>query len=113
MGRVDDPWGLDLDAITDKLARGDFDAYDVDPLPRRSVSLAAGPGTWILESPFQPARAAEAGGNLLLAEVPLGLHTLFSLEGHRIRFAVSENEVVVIRGEDKKTAPIPAPSSRP
>jgi hypothetical protein len=97
LDREEDPWDLDLDRITGRLARGEFNAYDIDLLPRRTVILEAGRGTWVLESPFRPAVCAESGGALRLENLSLGLHTLLSPDGRRIRLGVNASELIVIR----------------
>jgi hypothetical protein len=102
LGRAKDPWEIDLERVTERLARGEFSAYDIDPLPRRSVTLGTGPGTWFLESPFRPAMPADTGGTLQISDLPLGLHTLFSSDGGRIRLTVGRSDLVVLRSDGEK-----------
>jgi len=92
---ADDPWSWDSVTMAERIAAGDFTAYDIDPLPSRDVELDVGDGQWFLESPFAAVRRVDSGGTLVLPAVPLGLHTLFSLEGARIGISVGEKETVV------------------
>jgi hypothetical protein len=90
-----DPWGWDSVAMAERIAAGDFTAFDIDPLPSRDVELAVAEGGWFLESPFATVRGVDSGGTLVLPAVPLGPHTLFSLKGARIGIYVGEKETIV------------------
>jgi hypothetical protein len=91
-----DPWALDLDAISQKVALGVLTAWDIDTLPCRDVEVEPGPGTWFLESPFSPSFEA-AHGKVVLTGVSLGCHRLFSLAGTSWRVAVGEQETALVR----------------
>ncbi len=93
--RADDPWTWDAVAMAERIAAGDFTSYDIDALPSRDVELAPAMGEWFLESPFAAVRSADSAGTLVLPAVPLGRHTLFSLEGARIEISVGEKETIV------------------
>lgn len=95
VGRHADPWGLDLDAIAEKLIHGDFSAYDIDLLPSRDVTLKPGAGEWFLESPFSPSHRLGDGELLTLPGLTLGMHALFRAEGGMIRLSVGEGETVI------------------
>jgi len=69
------------------------------------VTLNTGPGSWFLESPFRPALDAENGGTLQLADLSLGLHTLFSSEGSRIRLSVGKSDLILIHLRRMETTP--------
>ncbi len=90
-----DPWSLDLQAIAEKLIRGDFSAYDIDLLPARDVTLKPGEGQWFLESPFSPVCRIGDSELLTLPGLSLGLHALFREEGGMIRISVGENETFI------------------
>jgi hypothetical protein len=81
MREAPDPWSWDVTAIADTLAAGDFDAYDIDPLPVSDVPLTVPPGTWLLESPFRPPLEPDPGGNILIEGLGFGLHHLFGAGG--------------------------------
>ncbi len=92
----EDPWKLDLPRIEEALARGEFTAYDMDELPCRDVYVNAGPGEWFMESPFSSVTTLTREGNLGLTGVSLGMHGLFSVDGHLTLINVSGTEVVVM-----------------
>ncbi len=100
--RQADRWDLDLDAIADKIAHGDFSAYDIDLLPRRSLCIDLEPGAWFLESPFRPALRTGDDGRLQLADVSLGMHALFSTQGDVVSFSVGAHDLVVTSGRDNR-----------
>jgi hypothetical protein len=85
--RTADPWDLDLDGIAQKIAGGDFSAYDIDELPCRGLSIMAGPGEWFLESPLRPILVPDGAGRIDV-ELSDGLHALFSVEGRLFTIAV-------------------------
>jgi hypothetical protein len=89
-----DPWSLDLDAVAQRIAQGEFTAWDIDPLPCRDAEVEPGPGTWFLESPFSPTFEGN-GGRILLHRIALGTHRLFSLSGRSWTIEVGENECVI------------------
>jgi hypothetical protein len=93
--RAADPWKLDLDGIAQKIAQGDFNAYDIDPLPGRDVTLEPGPGEWFLESPFCPVMTVQANGTLSLLCLAQGMHGLYSTHGPVYRIDVSPAGTVV------------------
>ena len=93
--RAADPWKLDLDGIAQKIAHGGFNAYDIDPLPGRDVTLKPGAGEWFLESPFCPVMTVQADGTLTLVSLAQGMHVLFSTSGHGDRIEVSLGGTVV------------------
>jgi hypothetical protein len=41
----DDPWSVDLDAAAQRIAEGEFTAWDLDRLPSRDVRVSTGGGT--------------------------------------------------------------------
>ena len=85
----EDPWALDLEAVAQQIARGEFTAWDIDPLPCRAVEVCPGPGTWFLESPFSPSFPAKEG-TVFLPLVPFGMHELFALDGQGWTLQVDE-----------------------
>jgi hypothetical protein len=93
MRREPDPWGLDLDAMAEDLAGGAFTTYDADPLPCRDARIAAGAGTWFLESPFRAWRTAE-GGQVAFTDVSLGIHGLYSANGRSLLFQATVEGIV-------------------
>lgn len=97
LGAAPDPWDLDLPAVAEAIARGDFSVYDVERLPCRDVRVEAGQGDWLLESPFRNVLRAEADGALLLPCMALGTHSLFSVDGRCIRISVQERVTAAIR----------------
>jgi hypothetical protein len=80
-----DPWGWDLAHIEQQLATGGFTAHDLDRLPTVDAVVQPGEGEWFLETPFGGARAAAPGGTLSLPGLTHGLHTLFGMDGRRVR----------------------------
>jgi hypothetical protein len=95
MRLADDPWSWDSVTMAERIAAGEFTAFDIDALPSRNVELAVGEGQWFLESPFATVRCVASGGTLVLPAVLLGPHTLFSLEGARIGISVGQKETIV------------------
>jgi hypothetical protein len=89
-----DPWDVDLDAVAEKIARGEFSAWDIDRLPTREVEVFPGSGTWFLESPFSPSCTAE-NRRIRLPTVSLGGHHLLSLDGACWRLEVGPREVLL------------------
>jgi hypothetical protein len=89
-----DPWDVDLDTVAEKIARGEFNAWDINRLPTRDVDVFPGSGTWFLESPFSGSWNVESG-RIRLATVSLGGHYLFSLEGACWRLEVGPREVLL------------------
>jgi hypothetical protein len=90
-----DPWNLDLEGIAEKLAKGDFSAYDIDLLPCRDINVKAGAGEWFMESPFSPVTALVQEGTLTLRTICLGMHTLFSIDGRLVKIDVGRKETFV------------------
>jgi len=95
LARYPDPWVLDLNAIAEKLARGDFTAYDIDLLPARDVQMCPGAGEWFLESPFALTQATTSSESLFLPGLSRGDHALFSVQGRVIRIWVGDRETVI------------------
>ena len=93
-GRHADPWSLDLDAVAQKLAQGDFSAYDIDLLPARDVTLSPGAGEWFLESPFASTNLIITVESMTLPALSVGMHALFSTRGGAFRICVGERETV-------------------
>ena len=93
-GRAEDPWDLDLDGIAEKIAAGDFSAYDIDALPTLEMSVNPGPGEWFLESPLRPVPVPDAEGRLT-GQVSEGVHALFSVEGRLLKVAVDRTGTLV------------------
>jgi hypothetical protein len=92
---AEDPWKLDLNQIAEKLAEGNFTAYDVDELPCCDVVVNAGRGEWFTESPFSAVASVTGEGVLSLAGVSLGIHRLFSVDGRLVVIDVGRNETAV------------------
>lgn len=92
---VEDPWKLDLDGIGEKLAEGNFSAYDIDPLPCRDIQLRVGTGEWFLESPFSTVTTMAEEGILSIWGISLGMHRLFSVDGRLTNISVSTSEIAV------------------
>jgi hypothetical protein len=90
-----DPWELDLDGMAEKLARGSFSAYDIDPLPGRAVMVTTGPGEWFFESPFAALLLIEAGTALHVPRLSQGMHYLFSVNGALLKICVGAQGVTV------------------
>jgi len=95
LARHPDPWALDLEKIAEKLAEGTFTFYDIDPLPSRDVQLQPGEGSWFRENPHSSITACAAADVLVLPNLSVGMHALFSRRGERIRIFVGERETVV------------------
>ena len=92
-----DPWSVDLDAAAQRIAEGEFTAWDLDRLPSRDARVTPGAGSWFLESPFSRPCAAEQGV-LLLGDVPEGSHRLFSLSGACWRLEAGEGVTLLVPG---------------
>jgi hypothetical protein len=90
-----DPWDLDLEGIAEKIARGDFTAYDIDALPCRDQVVKPGHGEWFLESPFRDLLTADELGQVTLRGLSDGVHTLYSLDGRELRIAAGSLGVLV------------------
>lgn len=95
MREAADPWSWDAAAVSEAIAAGSFTFYGLDRLPCRDVEVPAGPGEWFLESPFAGPRAAGPDGTLVLPEVTIGAHMLYSLEGTRRMLWIGESEVIM------------------
>ena len=95
VAREPDPWELDLVGMAQKIAGGSFTAYDIDLLPRREVTVMAGPGEWFFESPFSDVMVADALGAVTAPRLTLGMHGLFSVEGKALQVYVGQRETVV------------------
>ena len=72
-----DPWLLNIDYITDRLASRQFRVTYIKKAPARHIQINPGGGEWFLESPFCTPHAIEAEQILVLENVPLGFHRLF------------------------------------
>jgi hypothetical protein len=92
---AEDPWKLDLQGIEEKLAGGSFSAYDIDLLPCRNIQVKAGAGEWFLESPYSSVTTLAEEGTLTLWGMSLGMHGLFSVDGHLMKINVGKSETVV------------------
>jgi hypothetical protein len=99
-----DPWCWDLAHIEQQLASRAFTARDLDRLPTVDAVVQPGMGEWFLETPFGAALTASPGGALSLPGLPHGLHTLFGMDGRRVRIYADARGVF--------TLPIPGPSPR-
>jgi hypothetical protein len=91
-----DPWDVDLVAASEAIARGDFSVYDIDLLPAHDVTVAAGTGTWVTESPFRPPATAGRDGLVFLSGMSEGLHELFSTDGRVVHVEVGQQDSVVV-----------------
>jgi hypothetical protein len=80
-----DPWTWDLARIGEQLASGAFTARDLERLPTAHAVVQPGEGEWFLETPFGGPMIASPGGTLALPGLPHGLHTLFGIDGRRLR----------------------------
>ena len=80
-----DPWCWDLTHIEERLAGGGFTARDIERLPTMDAVVQPGEGEWFLETPFGALLAAAPGGVLEVSGLPHGLHTLFGMDGRRVR----------------------------
>jgi hypothetical protein len=95
MRLAEDPWRWDAVTMAERIATGDFTAFDIELLPSRDVELTIVEGEWFLESPFAPVHGVGSDGKLALQAVALGPHTLFSMDGSETRMYVGEKETVV------------------
>jgi hypothetical protein len=91
-----DPWRWDLARIEQRLADGGFTAQDIDRLPTTDAVLQPGEGEWFLETPFGALLAAAPGGTLEVPGLPHGLHTLFGVDGRRVRLFVDDRGVFTV-----------------
>ncbi|HEY9595423.1 MAG TPA: hypothetical protein VHE79_13160 [Spirochaetia bacterium] len=98
LAEKDDPWTVDLDAVAQRIAEGNFSAYDIDALPSRDATVTPGVGTWFLESPFAAAVESDAVGAVTLEGVTAGAHALFSMDGRLVRLSVRAQEVTMKEG---------------
>jgi hypothetical protein len=80
-----DPWRWDLTRIEERLADGGFTTRDIDLLSTTDAVVQPGEGEWFLETPFGGLLAAAPGGTLEVPGLPYGLHTLFGMDGRRVR----------------------------
>ena len=80
-----DPWCWDLTRIEERLAGGEFTARDIERLPTLDAVVQPGEGEWFLETPFGGLLTAGSAGTLELPGLPHGLHTLFGMDGRRVR----------------------------
>jgi hypothetical protein len=96
MGNDEDPWRWDIEGIASQIASGDFNAYDIDPLPRKMVRLRAGPGTWLLEDPFRAPMMTDPEGCLEPAWLPFGRHSFLGPDGMRLDVYLDERGAVVL-----------------
>jgi hypothetical protein len=99
-----DPWRWDLTHIEQRLANGRFAARDIDRLATVDAVVQPGEGEWFLETPFGGPVAAVPGGTLELAGLPHGLHTLFGMDGRRVRLFAD--------GRGVSALPMESPRSR-
>ena len=81
LAEKEDPWEWDLHGICQKIASGDFSAYDIDALPQVEIELSLPEGDWVFESPFRS--PVLSLGEPLLMEVSCGMHAFFSA-GERV-----------------------------
>jgi hypothetical protein len=95
-----DPWCWDLVRIGQRLAGGGFTARDIDRLPTAEAVLQPGEGEWFLETPFGALLVAAPGGALEVHGLPYGLHTLFGMEGRRVRLFVDDRGVFSVPMEN-------------
>ncbi len=91
-----DPWIWDIARIGQRLADGGFSAYDLDRLPTVDAVVQPGEGEWFLETPFGGVLSAAPGGTLALPGLTCGLHTLFGVEGRRVRVYADERGVFAL-----------------
>jgi hypothetical protein len=80
-----DPWRWDLARIEQGLADGVFSARDLVLLPTVDAVVQPGEGAWFLETPFGAPLPAAPGGTLEVPGLPHGLHTLYGMDGRRVR----------------------------
>jgi hypothetical protein len=95
LAEKDDPWTVNLERVAERVASGDFSAYDIDERESRDISVTVGTGTWFLESPFAGAVEADGGGAVALDAITLGAHSLFSSDGRLVRLHVTRQEVTM------------------
>ncbi len=96
MRDIADPWNWDLNKIAERLAAGDFRAYDIDRLPAADARLSGFEGDWFLESPYSEVFHAGADGILDLPGVCYGAHSLFSARGARVGLYVDDRGSAVL-----------------
>jgi len=91
-----DPWCWNLTRIEERLADGELAANDIERLPTTDAVVQPGEGGWLLETPFRPSLAAAPGGNLAIAALPHGRHTLFAVDGRKVRLYADERGVFTL-----------------
>jgi len=102
-----DPWRWDLARIEQQLVSGSFTARDIDLLPTVDAVVHPGEGEWFLETPFGVPLAADPGGALEVPGLPHGLHTLFGMDGRRLRIFADGRGVFAVP-MDRPPGPAPA-----
>ena len=76
---------------------------DIDRLPTTDAVLQPGEGEWFLETPFGALLAAAPGGTLEVPGLPHGLHTLFGVDGRRVRLFADDRGVFTVPMENAPT----------
>jgi hypothetical protein len=107
-----DPWCWDLTRIEERLAEGGFTAWDIDRLAVRDAVVQPGEGEWFLETPFAKPAAAAPGGALALPGLSYGLHTLFGMDGRRVRLFVDGRGIFTLPMEGTASGATRAPGRR-
>ena len=93
-----DPWALDLERISSRLAAEEFRVTVIRLAPSRDLLLEPGTGNWFLESPFRLPVPARTDGSLFLQSVPLGAHILFETpSASRYFLCVQEDTTLMVR----------------
>ncbi len=93
-----DPWLLDIDYITEKLASKHFRVTYIKMAPARCIQIDPGAGEWFLESPFCTTHPIEEGQVLILENVPFGFHRLFdSTSSSYFDLYLDETSLILIR----------------
>jgi hypothetical protein len=95
-----DPWSWDLTRIEERLAGGGFTGRDIERLPTTDAVVQPGEGEWFLETPFGGLQAAAPDGALELPGLSHGLHTLFGMDGRRIRLFADSRGVFTLPMEN-------------
>jgi hypothetical protein len=91
-----DPWAWDIASVAERLAAGDFTAWDLDLLPCADVSVRTGEGEWFVESPFAAPQDAGPAGMVRLSALPYGIHSLFGPGGRRCSVFLDARGPVVV-----------------
>lgn len=91
-----DPWRWDLVRIEQQLVYGSFAARDIDRLPTVDAVVQPGEGEWFLETPFGGVLTVAPGGTLSLPRLAHGLHTLFGMDGRRVRIYADSRGVFTL-----------------